>query len=185
MPQSATQGSVLRDLLGDGTDPVAVFLLAPDQDNGAFAGFAAVRGHRYCQALNEGAARRIGVVAARRSVLPSRRRGIRVPPAAAATGERQSAGGIRNRSGSRHRQAYVRWHVPACRRECCCHRTVPAAPYAASAGCSRGRRPGGGADVAIAGGSECPWRGAADGRYGRSSGYVCGCHKLFPIASSV
>lgn len=51
MPQSATQGSLLRDLLRDGTDPVAVFLLAPGQDNGAFSGFAAVRGHRYCQAL--------------------------------------------------------------------------------------------------------------------------------------
>ena len=51
MPQSARQGSLLRDLLGDGTDPVAVFLLAPGQDNGAFAAFAPVRGHRYCQAL--------------------------------------------------------------------------------------------------------------------------------------
>jgi uncharacterized protein (DUF169 family) len=51
MPQSATQGSVLRDLLGDGADPVAVFLLPPGQDTGAFSGFTAVRGHRYCQAL--------------------------------------------------------------------------------------------------------------------------------------
>lgn len=51
MPQTATQGSLLRDLLGDGTDPVAVFLLAPGQENDAFAAFEPVRGHRYCQAL--------------------------------------------------------------------------------------------------------------------------------------
>ena len=38
-------------MLGDGTDPVAVFLLAPGQEKGAFAAFEPVRGHRYCQAL--------------------------------------------------------------------------------------------------------------------------------------
>jgi hypothetical protein len=37
MPQRATQGSLLRDLFGDGTDPVAVFLLASGQEYGAFA----------------------------------------------------------------------------------------------------------------------------------------------------
>jgi uncharacterized protein (DUF169 family) len=51
MPQMAAEGSLLRDLLGDGTDPVAVFLLAPGQENGVFAAFEPVRGHRYCQAL--------------------------------------------------------------------------------------------------------------------------------------
>jgi len=51
MPQMAAEGSLLRDLLGDGTDPVAVFLLAPGQQNGVFAAFEPVRGHRYCQAL--------------------------------------------------------------------------------------------------------------------------------------
>jgi uncharacterized protein (DUF169 family) len=51
MRQTATQGSLLRDLLGDGTDPVAVFLLAHGQESSAFAAFEPVRGHRYCQAL--------------------------------------------------------------------------------------------------------------------------------------
>ncbi|MDR3748610.1 MAG: DUF169 domain-containing protein [Acidobacteriota bacterium] len=51
MPQMALDGSLLRDLLGDGTDAVAVFLLPPGQQNGAFATFESVRGHRYCQAL--------------------------------------------------------------------------------------------------------------------------------------
>jgi uncharacterized protein (DUF169 family) len=51
MPQIATKGSSLRNLLGDGTDPVAVFLLGHGQENGAFARFDPVRGHRYCQAL--------------------------------------------------------------------------------------------------------------------------------------
>ena len=51
MPQMAAEGSLLRDLLGDGTDPVAVFLLAPGQQNVVFAAFEPVRGHRYCQAL--------------------------------------------------------------------------------------------------------------------------------------
>jgi len=37
MPRTGTQGSLLRDLLDDGTDPVAVFLLASGQGNGAFA----------------------------------------------------------------------------------------------------------------------------------------------------
>ena len=48
---SAQASDVLRNLLGDGTDPVAVFLLAPGQEKGAFAAFEPVRGHRYCQAL--------------------------------------------------------------------------------------------------------------------------------------
>jgi uncharacterized protein (DUF169 family) len=51
MPQMAAEGSLLRDLLGDGTDPVAVFLLAPSQQNVVFAAFEPVRGRRYCQAL--------------------------------------------------------------------------------------------------------------------------------------
>ena len=112
MPQSATQGSLLRDLLGDGTDPVAVFLLAPDQDNGAFAGFAAVRGHRYCQALMKA---RHG-----ESVLlqPD---GLSCPAAAAAFGFRPLPPQLANGKalvgfgivpGSRHRQAYVRWPCP-------------------------------------------------------------------------
>jgi uncharacterized protein (DUF169 family) len=51
MTRKAAQGLMLRDLLGDGTDPVAVFLLAPGQEKGAFAAFEPVRSHRYCQAL--------------------------------------------------------------------------------------------------------------------------------------
>jgi uncharacterized protein (DUF169 family) len=51
MQEAATQESLLRDLLGDGTDPVAVCLLAPGQEDGVFAAFEPVRGHRYCQAL--------------------------------------------------------------------------------------------------------------------------------------
>jgi uncharacterized protein (DUF169 family) len=51
MPGMVVAGSLLRDLLSDGTDPVAVFLLTPDQKKGAFAAFEPVRSHRYCQAL--------------------------------------------------------------------------------------------------------------------------------------
>ncbi len=51
IPQTAKQGDLLRDLLGDGTDPVAVFLLPPGKDDGVFTTFEAVRGLRYCQAL--------------------------------------------------------------------------------------------------------------------------------------
>lgn len=56
MPQAAgsrldVQGALLQDFLEDGTDPVAVFLLAPGQEDGAFAAFKPVTGHRYCQAL--------------------------------------------------------------------------------------------------------------------------------------
>jgi uncharacterized protein (DUF169 family) len=45
--------SFFCDLLGDGTDAVAVFLLADDQEHGAFATFEPVRGYRYCQAVME------------------------------------------------------------------------------------------------------------------------------------
>jgi len=51
IPQTATQGCLLRDLLGDGTDPVAVFLVPPGKEDGAFTTFEAVRGFRCCQAL--------------------------------------------------------------------------------------------------------------------------------------
>ncbi len=43
--------SLLRNLVGDGTDAVAVFLLGAKQQDGAFASFEPIRGHRYCQAL--------------------------------------------------------------------------------------------------------------------------------------
>ena len=42
---------LLRDLLADGTDAVAVFLIATGREDSAFADFEPVRGHRYCQAL--------------------------------------------------------------------------------------------------------------------------------------
>jgi len=48
---SAQTSDVLRNLLGNGTDPVAVFLLNQDQDHGAFDAFERLRSHRYCQAL--------------------------------------------------------------------------------------------------------------------------------------
>lgn len=51
MTQTTTHGSLIRELLGDGTDPVAVFLLKLGQENGSFIAFEPVRGHRYCQAL--------------------------------------------------------------------------------------------------------------------------------------
>jgi uncharacterized protein (DUF169 family) len=51
MQQAAIRKSLLQELLGDGTDAVAVFLLAPGQKEGAFAAIEPVRGHRYCQAL--------------------------------------------------------------------------------------------------------------------------------------
>jgi len=51
MTQTAVQESLLRDLLGDGTDPVAVFLLGQSHDHGVFAAFERLHGHRYCQAL--------------------------------------------------------------------------------------------------------------------------------------
>jgi uncharacterized protein (DUF169 family) len=43
--------SLLRDLVGDGTDAVAVFLLGAKQQDDVFASFEPIRGHRYCQAL--------------------------------------------------------------------------------------------------------------------------------------
>jgi uncharacterized protein (DUF169 family) len=49
--KDTAQGSLLRDLLADGTDPVAVFLLAHDQDKDVFGVFERLRNHRYCQAL--------------------------------------------------------------------------------------------------------------------------------------
>lgn len=53
MQQTGAQESSLRDLLGDGTDSVAVFLVPPGQDDGEFAAFKPVQGLRYCQALME------------------------------------------------------------------------------------------------------------------------------------
>jgi uncharacterized protein (DUF169 family) len=43
--------SLLRDLLPDDTDPVAVYLLPEEQDKSAFSTFPSLRNHRYCQAL--------------------------------------------------------------------------------------------------------------------------------------
>jgi uncharacterized protein (DUF169 family) len=43
--------SIIRDLLGDGSEPVAVFLLSREQEDKTFTTFAQVRNHRYCQAL--------------------------------------------------------------------------------------------------------------------------------------
>ncbi len=51
MIQTSTRESLLRDLLSDGTDPVAVFLLPNDEGRGEFAAFELLRSHRYCQAL--------------------------------------------------------------------------------------------------------------------------------------
>lgn len=42
---------LLRNLIGDGTDAVAVFLLADGQESGPFAAFTPLHGHRYCQAM--------------------------------------------------------------------------------------------------------------------------------------
>jgi uncharacterized protein (DUF169 family) len=43
--------SFFGDLLGDGTDAIAVFLLADSEEQGTFGEFKSVRGHRYRQAL--------------------------------------------------------------------------------------------------------------------------------------
>jgi uncharacterized protein (DUF169 family) len=43
--------AVLQELLGEGNEPVAVFLLQPERDTTAFVGFEPVRHHRYCQAV--------------------------------------------------------------------------------------------------------------------------------------
>jgi uncharacterized protein (DUF169 family) len=43
--------SFFCDLLGDGADAIAVFLLADSEELGAFGEFNSVRGYRYCQAL--------------------------------------------------------------------------------------------------------------------------------------
>lgn len=51
MQQTGAREALLQDLLGDGTDPVAVFLAPPGQEDGEFAAFRPVQGHRYCQAL--------------------------------------------------------------------------------------------------------------------------------------
>jgi uncharacterized protein (DUF169 family) len=51
MQQEGPQGLGLAELLGDGTDAVAAFLISPGEVNGEFAAFQPLRGHRYCQAL--------------------------------------------------------------------------------------------------------------------------------------
>jgi uncharacterized protein (DUF169 family) len=43
--------AVLQELLGEGNEPVAVFLLRPGDAPAPFAGFEPVRHHRYCQAV--------------------------------------------------------------------------------------------------------------------------------------
>ena len=48
---SARASDVFRNLLGNGTDPVAVFLLAHDLDKDVFGVFERLKNHRYCQAL--------------------------------------------------------------------------------------------------------------------------------------
>jgi uncharacterized protein (DUF169 family) len=48
---AADDAVFLQDLLGDGTDAVAVFLLADGLEHSAFAAFEPARGLRYCQAL--------------------------------------------------------------------------------------------------------------------------------------
>jgi len=47
----AEQASVIKDLVNDGTDPVAVFLLTPGDDAASFAAFEPLKRHRYCQAV--------------------------------------------------------------------------------------------------------------------------------------
>lgn len=42
---------LLRDLLADETDAVAVFIVTKGHEDGDFAAFEPLRGHRYCQAL--------------------------------------------------------------------------------------------------------------------------------------
>lgn len=43
MAEVAAQGLMLRDIPRDGTDPVTVFLLAPNKEIGAFVGFEPAR----------------------------------------------------------------------------------------------------------------------------------------------
>lgn len=71
--------SFFWDLLGDGTDAVAVFLLTEGHEQHSFGAFTSLRGHRYCQALMK--ARRGGSVL----LEPN---GLACPAAAAAFGFR-------------------------------------------------------------------------------------------------
>jgi uncharacterized protein (DUF169 family) len=47
----AEKASIIEELVGDGTSPVAVFLLAPGDDATPFAAFQPLQRHRYCQAI--------------------------------------------------------------------------------------------------------------------------------------
>lgn len=47
----ARGSALLQELLADGTEPVAVHLLAEGADRSAFSTFRSVKNHRYCQAL--------------------------------------------------------------------------------------------------------------------------------------
>jgi len=47
----AQTSSLLRDLLADESDPVAVYVLSEGRDKSAFSTFQRVQNHRYCQAL--------------------------------------------------------------------------------------------------------------------------------------
>jgi len=79
MPLMTRNESLIDELLGDGTHPVAVFLLKQGEEDRAFDSFIPVRGHRYCQALMK--ARHGASV----SLEPS---GLSCPAAAAAFGFR-------------------------------------------------------------------------------------------------
>jgi hypothetical protein len=51
--QNALGTSLLRDLIGHGTDGSGVFLLGAKDEHGGFVAFEQARGHRYCQAYIE------------------------------------------------------------------------------------------------------------------------------------
>ena len=99
MAEMAVQDSVLRDLLGDGTEPVAVFL--PFRGGRWFL----CRLHASAKpSILSGAGRGPAwhlVLLEPDGVAAVCRGGLRLPPTAAAIGERKRAGGIGRRGGQR------------------------------------------------------------------------------------
>ena len=165
--------SLLRNLVGDGTDAVAVFLLGAKQHDGEFASFEPIRGHRYCQALMKD--RHGGSVTLEPDGLacPAAAAAFRFRPLPAqlANGKGLIGFGIVGDTGA----ADVRRHAAACRTHRCKDRSVPTAVCTLHSRRCGSRRSGGVPDVAPARGSEHPWRRASGRKHCRTSGYVCRC----------
>lgn len=175
MPEAATRESLLRDLLGDGADPVAVFLLAPGQEDGVFAAFEPVRGHRYCQALMKARHGEPVLLEADGLSCPAAAAafGFRALPAQLANGKGLVGFGIAAESavGARMFAGMPRLAAGSIAAIALCPlRVAPRVPRRSGGGGSAGSP-----DVAPAGRSERPRRRAAHGQHRRSPGNVRGC----------